>query len=344
MRAIVLFSGGLDSTLAARILQEQGIGIVGLNFVTPFHDNSQTAQKAADGIGIELVVHQTGDDYIQLVAKPRFGYGKAVNPCIDCRIEMCRVAKMLMAQREAVFTATGEIAGQRPNSQMQHQLNLIDRESGLDGFLLRPLSAQVLSPTKTETNGIVDRRKLFGYTGRGRGRLIALAHRLGIKKIPQPSTGCFLCEKSYAPKVFDLFNHESNPTNWDAEILNAGRQVRISPTLKIVLSRNEEQGKRLEQLFDLPDARPAILMIPESFNGPTAMLIDNQFCEQINKQVDEQRVDRRIDDYFKLGGNLILQYTNPAKYNPQNAIVRIRFSAFNPSRENNPLIYSASLF
>ncbi|MDR0336061.1 MAG: hypothetical protein LBI18_03125, partial [Planctomycetaceae bacterium] len=306
MKAIVLFSGGLDSLLATRILQEQGIDVIGLNLVTPFHDHSESAQKAADALEIELIVYRTGNEYLERIAHPRFGYGKAANPCIDCRIEMCRIAKEQMEQHDADFVVSGDVVGQRPNNQMQHQLNLIQRESGLDGYLVRPLSAGIVTPTQPELQGWIDRKKLYNYTGRGRGRAVALAHRLGIKKIPPMSTGCFLCEKSYAPKVFDLFNHEPHPTNWDAEILNAGRQLRIAPKVKMVVGRNENHCKRLEELFIRPDARSSILLIPESFQGPTALLIGEE-----------------LQQYVELAGTLMLRYTNSNKYNTSTTTIRV---------------------
>ncbi len=316
MKAIVLFSGGLDSTLATRILQEQGIEVIGMNVVTPFHDATREAQRAADECGIELVIHRVGNDYMNLLAHPRWGYGKAVNPCVDCRIDMCRAAKKLMEEREAPFVATGELAGQRPNSQMQHQLNLIARESGLEGFLLRPLSATVLTPTQPEIQGMVDRSKLYGYTGRGRGRLIALAHRLGVQKIPQPSTGCFLCETSYSPRIRDLLRHESQPTIWDADALNAGRLVRVSHTVKAVIGRNQEHCNKIEALFSRPDARPAVLFVPDNFQGPSVLLIGPDY---------QTEPADRFHEYLKLGASLILRWTNPEKYDATNAVVCAHF-------------------
>ncbi len=283
-----------------------------MNVVTPFHDASTEARRAADECGIELVIHCVGDDYMNLVAHPRWGYGKAVNPCVDCRIDMCLAAKKLMEERGAAFVATGELTGQRPNSQMQHQLNLITREAGLEGLLLRPLSATVLTPTLPEIQGLVDRTKLYGYTGRGRGRLIALAHRLGLKKIPQPSTGCFLCETSYSPRLRDLFKYEPNPTLWDADALNAGRQVRITPAVKAVIGRNAEHCGRIESLFARPDARPAIMFIPETFQGPSVLLIGPR---------QETETAENFGDFLKLGGALVLRWTNPGKFDSENAAV-----------------------
>jgi len=315
MKCIILFSGGLDSMLAVKILQRQNFDVVGLNFVTPFHDSSADARQRTESLGIELVVHHSNDAYLSLIAHPQWGYGKAVNPCIDCRVEMCRVAKKLMEERGAAFVATGEIAGQRPNSQKQHQLRLIERASELDGLLLRPLSAGVLPPTKVELDGTVDRSKLHRYTGRGRGRLIALAHRYEIEKIPQPSTGCFLCEKSYAPRLLDLFQYEPNPTNWDADILNAGRQIRISPAVKCAIGRNEEHCDRLTALFERSDAKPSILFEPRSFNGPAVLLVGPSPATCSAEE---------FESFLRLGGSLILRYTNPTKYGIAPTI-RIRY-------------------
>lgn len=316
-KAIVLYSGGLDSMLATRILQRQGIDVVGLNFVTPFHDASASSGESANELGIELVVHRTGDDYMRLIANPRWGYGKAVNPCIDCRIEMLRVAKGLMEERDAEFVATGEVAGQRPNSQMQHQLNLISREAGLEGLLLRPLSAAVLTPTRPEITGIVDRKKLYGFTGRGRGRLISLAKDIGVPSLPQPSTGCFLCERSYAPRLIDLFKYEKHPTDWDACVLNEGRQLRISPTIKVVLGRNKEHCDRLAALAVRADARPSILFVPETFNGPTCLLIGPS---PENCSADE------FESMLNLGASLVLRFTNPDKFDPKTTAVKVLYA------------------
>lgn len=320
MKCIVLFSGGLDSMLATKVLQRQDFEVVGLNFVTPFHDSSEDSRKRAEELGIELVVYHSDDAYLQLVAHPRWGYGKAVNPCIDCRIEMCRVAKKLMEERGAAFVATGEIAGQRPNSQKQHQLNLIARASELDGLLLRPLSAGILEPTRVELDGTVDRSKLHRYTGRGRGRLIALAHRYGITKIPQPSTGCFLCEKSYAPRLLDLFKYEPNPTNWDADVLNAGRQFRLGPTVKCAMGRNEEHCDRLTALFERSDAKPSILFEPGNFFGPSILIVGPTLATGAETCSAEE-----FESFLRFGGSMILRYTNPAKYENVEPTVRVRY-------------------
>ncbi|MGL6225785.1 MAG: hypothetical protein ACRC10_04055 [Thermoguttaceae bacterium] len=310
-KAVVLFSGGLDSLLTVRLLQEQNIEVLGLNVVTPFFDGSPFAREKAASLDIPLFVHHCGPEYLKMVASPRFGYGKALNPCLDCRVLMCRAAKQLMDAENAQFVATGEVAGQRPNSQKQHQLSLISRESGLCGFLLRPLSAKVLSPTTPELEGWVDREKLHAYTGRGRIALIALARKLAVGKIPQPSTGCLLCEQSYAPRLRDLLKYGENLTNWDVDMLNNGRQIRITPEIKCVMGRNEEQCTRLQHAFSSPDRRTSFMLVPENFNGPTTLFIG----------VDENTSD--FDDWFNLAGSLTLRFTNSQKFDAQNVLVQL---------------------
>ena len=326
-KAIVLFSGGLDSLLTVRILQQQGIEVVALHIVTPFHDVSEHAQARAEQLGIKFVLRRTEDDYLKIIAAPRYGYGKALNPCIDCRIEMCRFARQLMETEGADFVATGEIAGQRPNSQKQHQLTLIARESGLGGKLLRPLSAKVLAPTVPENEGLIDRNQLYAFTGRGRIPLFSLARKLEVGKIPQPSTGCLLCEKSFAPRLEDLFKYCNDPIGWDIEVLGGGRQIRISPTIKCAMGRNEANCLHLQRLYELPNARPSIIVIPENFNGPTTLFVgprpEDYSLEEFGKILD-------------LAGALTLRFTNPNKYDSDNAIAIIRYGKEKYLRKIHP--------
>lgn len=300
--AIVLFSGGLDSQLALRVLQKHGVSLIALNIVTPFHDCSEDAVKRAESFGVPCVVHKLGDEYLKLVANPRFGYGKAVNPCIDCRILMCEIARDLMLKENADFVATGEIVGQRPNSQMMHQLSLIARESRLEGRLVRPLSARVLPPSVPELDGTLDRETLYAYSGRGRKRLLRMARQCKLEVSPQPSTGCLLCEKSFAPRVIDLLKHTESPTLWDVDLLRAGRQLRIDVLTKCVVARNKEHCDLLDALHKRTDARPSILCCPQNFNGPSALLVRDCFTEE------------ELGKYTEMGCSLALKHSNPEKY------------------------------
>lgn len=315
--AIVLFSGGLDSMLAVRVLQRQGIEVTAFNIRTPFHDCVEHSRAQAEHLGVPLVVHEMGDEYLELIRNSKFGYGKAVNPCIDCRIAMCIRAKEYMEATGADFVATGEIVGQRPNSQKMHQLTLISRESGLGGKLVRPLSARVLEPSIPETEDILDREKLHSYTGRGRQRLIRLGRTYEIGKPPQPSTGCLLCEKSFAPRVIDLLKYGGDLRAWDAAALNAGRQLRIDETTKCVIARNVEHCQKIENLFARADARPSILYIPDNFNGPSVVLIGPD---------REKLTAEEFARYLALGGSLVLRFSNPAKYDPENALVKVFYN------------------
>ena len=308
--AIVLFSGGLDSLLTTRILQEQGIKVIGLYVATPFQDESESARGWAEKFGIELVVQKMGDDYVKMLVHPRWGVGKGMNPCIDCRIAMCRAAARLMEERGADFVATGEIAGQRPNSQKLHQLNLISKECGLRGRLLRPLTAKTLAPTEMEETEMVDREKLYSYTGRSRGRLIRRAKdTFGIRPIPQPSTGCLLAEKSFAPRIRDLVAHKPEPTLWDMEILPVGRHIRIDGHTKAIVSRREEDGKRLVAMFARADRSPSLLMTPENFFGTTALIVSDTL-----PTIPGQPENREVGRCTRLAGGLLIRFTNARKF------------------------------
>lgn len=306
--AIVLFSGGLDSLLTVRILQEQNIRVTGLHIVTPFQDGSQEATLRAKELGIELVTRSLGDDYLAMLVQPRWGVGKGINPCIDCRIAMLREAKALMEELQADFVATGEVSGQRPNSQMMHQLNLITRESGLGKKLVRPLSAKVLPASEAEENGLIDRDRLFACTGRGRGGLIVLGRRrFGLEKIPQPSTGCLLSEKSFAPRVKDLLAHKSRPTPWDAKLLPIGRHFRIDPETKAVVARRRADCDALIALFADPARSRSFLLVPENFNGPATMIVKEEKIDEM------ENADFPDSSLLELAGGLVLRFDKPEK-------------------------------
>ena len=301
-KAIVLFSGGLDSLLTTRVLQAQGIEVIGLHLGTPFQEPSPQAAVWAEKFGIEMVTRRFGAEYLKMLAHPQWGYGKALNPCIDCRIMMLQAAAELMREKNADFVATGEVAGQRPNSQKLHQLELISRKSGLGGKLLRPLSAKTLPPTEMEESGLVDRDQLFSYTGRSRSQLIRRAKtQFGIHPIPQPSTGCLLAEKSFAPRIRDLLKRNPEPSLWDAQALLFGRHLWLDERIKAIVSRRESDGKRTVAHFKREDRSPSFLMTPENFMGPSVLIIASPGSAPFT------------DDDYALAGSLMLRYTNPEK-------------------------------
>jgi tRNA(Ile)-lysidine synthase TilS/MesJ len=272
-RAVALFSGGLDSTLAVRIVAEQGFAVHALHVRTLSDGAGNQAEEAAASLGIALTVLPVGDDYLDLVRRPRFGYGRGMNPCIDCRIYMCRMAKRLMEELGAEMVVSGEVLGQRPMSQRRQDLLAIAKHSGLGNRLLRPLSAQLLPPTLPETVGLVDRARLYGFTGTGRRKLIELARRLGIREIPGPSGGCILADRSTAARVRDLLRYRPDASRWDFELARGGRHFRYSEATKIVLSRRAAEDTWLQAVARQGHPATTAILVPENFPGPSALLV-----------------------------------------------------------------------
>lgn len=272
-RCIVLFSGGLDSMLAVRILQEQGVEVEAVNFKTVFTCCQDQAGQAAHRLGVKLTVVGQDDDYLDLVRRPRWGYGRGANPCVDCRIYMFDRALRYMERLGGDFLASGEVLGQRPMSQKRRDLDVIAYHSRSEELLLRPLSAKLLPPTKPEREGWVDRRRLYGIQGRSRKQLIALAKQFGIDEIPNPSTGCALTEKAFSRKVFDLIEFDDAAARWDFDLLKTGRHFRMDGLTKIVVGRSAEENAALRYLHESPDARSEALLQPNGFPGPTVLVI-----------------------------------------------------------------------
>ncbi|MFH1470890.1 MAG: 7-cyano-7-deazaguanine synthase [Candidatus Micrarchaeota archaeon] len=250
VKAIGMFSGGLDSSVAIRVIREQGIEVIALHFESPFcacQDKGCTVKEVARELGVQLKLVPEGMDFVNVVRKPKHGYGSAINPCIDCRIRRLRQAKKIARKIGADFIFTGEVLGQRPMSQHSRAMKTIEREAGLEGKLLRPLSAKLMPETEAEKKGFVDRGKLLSISGRRRVEQAALAKKYGITKNSSPGGGCPLTEKDFAAKLRDLFCHKKRIDVQDVVILRYGRHFRIGKN-KIVVGRNKRDNEMILML------------------------------------------------------------------------------------------------
>jgi len=273
-KAILLLSGGLDSTLAGKMLVDLGISVEAINFVSPFCNCSpktlgcSAAKKAAEQLGIPVKVFSTGDEYIEIIKHPRFKRGSGMNPCLDCRIFIFSRAKKYMEDTGADFIVTGEVLGERPMSQHRGAMELIERESGLDGLILRPLSAQLFPPTKAELENLVDRDKLLGIQGRCRKPQIELAAKIGIDDFLCPAGGCLLTDLEFAARLRELLKHKPDFGMNDLKLLKVGRHFRLPSGSKAVVGRDEMENCILEKLGQDDDK----LLLPLSNTGPSVLV------------------------------------------------------------------------
>jgi tRNA-specific 2-thiouridylase len=274
MKAIALLSGGLDSTLAARVLLEQGIELEALNFITVFcncthrDESCLASQKAVATLGIPLKVMNVSEEYLDVVKHPEHGYGSNMNPCIDCRIFMLKKAKAYMEERGASFIVTGEVLGQRPMSQRKEAMALIDRKAGLEGLILRPLSAHLLRMTIPEREGWVDRKKLLAIQGRSRKPQMKLAEAFGIRDYPCPAGGCLLTDPQFSKRMKDLLTYQADFGLNDVHLLKVGRHFRLSPQVKLVVGRNEEENQRIKTFAREDDGLLKVVHYP----GPLTLM------------------------------------------------------------------------
>jgi hypothetical protein len=262
----------LDSTLAVKLILDQGIEVEALNFVTPFctcnRQGRCEAKHVAEEFGIPWKTIAVTEAFFQVIKEPKYGYGSGMNPCLDCRILMFSRARERMEEIGAAFVFTGEVLGQRPMSQHRQAMRIIDRESGLEGRLLRPLSARLLEPTLPEKEGLVDREKLMAIQGRSRKPQMALAEEYGIADYPCPAGGCRLTEPGFARRMRDLVRFRPDFNLNDVNLLKVGRHFRLSPGAKAVVGRDEEENHRLQHLARQGD----LLFEVKSCGSPITLL------------------------------------------------------------------------
>jgi len=268
MKALCVFSGGLDSMLAAELIRAQGINVLALFFETPFF-TSEKARESAQSMGLPFKVVDITKRHLDVVKSPKHGYGGNMNPCIDCHALMFKIAGEILKKEGAEFVLTGEVMGQRPMSQNKKSLALIASESGIDGLLLRPLSAKRLPVTIPEEKGWVKRELLMGFEGRSRKPQMELAQALNIKGYPSPAGGCLLTEEVFSRRLKDLFSSQSDPDLREIELLKVGRHFRISPHTKIVVGRNKSENEEIHAL----SGKKNFVLTSASVPGPTVLFL-----------------------------------------------------------------------
>jgi len=316
-RCVHLFSGGLDSIVSLRLLESLGVEVLPVTYYSVFFPPRRAGARA----GVEPVRIDLTERMIEVVKAPRHGYGSAMNPCMDCRITMLREAGRMMRETGADFVSTGEVAGQRPMTQFIHLLPLTEREAGLEGLVLRPLSAKLLKPTIPETSGVVDRERLLDIRGRSRRRQIALAEEFGIKDAPQPAGGCRLTDANYAKRV-KLLLRDGYSSSAEFELLACGRFFRLSGKARLIVGRCEEENGRLDA------GRPtaALRIEPVSVVGPVALMFGPQTSEALAtaleivtrysdaKEGEEVTLELRRGDETPRLAHVIKRVFDPAAY------------------------------
>lgn len=272
-KCVLLFSGGLDSFIAYHLLREQGIDITLLSFSSPFF----ALKEERFPLGSNLYKVRLREDYLKIIKNPKYGYGKNLNPCIDCRIFMLKEAKRVMGRISAEFVVTGEVLGQRPMSQRRYTFNLIEKEAGLKGLILRPLSAKLLKETVPEKEGTVCRDKLLSIQGRPRKEQIALSEKYGIKNYLTPAGGCLLTDSNFCRKLKNLMESSLPLSLETLSFLKLGRYFSLSDKCKFIVSRNEGEGIKLRKMAQKKFA----YIEPVDKPGPFGVILSENLPEDL---------------------------------------------------------------
>ncbi len=321
VKALSLFSGGLDSICATRLVMEQGIEVLAVKFVSPFfgydilRDPEGYRRSIREKYGIEATVYDISEEYLHMLRSPAHGFGKYFNPCIDCKIFMLERARAMLDEVGASFLITGEVLGQRPMSQRRDTLNVIERDSATRSLLLRPLSAKLMNPTEAELRGWVDRERLLDFSGRGRSRQIALAKTFGITDFPSPAGGCILADPILSTRIARVYRNDfvvtqQNMNLADILLMLIGRQFLLPNRGWLVLGRDEKENNRLEELMEGGD----IKLFIEERPGPVALL------RRAAELYDSQQ--GRADDLGAAAG-LVTRYAKKSGGRPRGGTVVI---------------------
>jgi tRNA U34 2-thiouridine synthase MnmA/TrmU len=249
IKALGLCSGGLDSILSALVLRDQGIDVTWICFETPFF-SSESAKKAASMTGIELITLDITEQYMEMMQNPRAGFGKNMNPCMDCHALMFSTAGRLVENGNFHFLFSGEVLGQRPKSQNRNSLRYVEKNSGLEGLILRPLSAKLLNETLVEKQGLVQREKLLDISGRSRKIQTELAKKFGITDYPSPAGGCLLTDRAFSTRLKDLMYVQKNFEKRELFFLKYGRHFRLDKRTKVIVGRSRAENIKLGKIAD----------------------------------------------------------------------------------------------
>ncbi len=304
-KVVALLSGGLDSQLAVQMMQKQGFEVSAVAIKTPFCDFDCgrgcgfEIRERADTLGINLKTVYLGDEYIEMLKNPKHGFGSGMNPCIDCRAMMFDAAKKQMDEIGAEFIISGEVLGQRPMSQHGPALRTIEKESNLEGIIVRPLSGALLPKTEPEKNGLIKRENLGMIRGRSRKPQLELAKKFGIEDPPNAGGGCLLTDPAFSLRAKDLFKHTETPTTNDIDLLKVGRHFRFDQKIKFVVGRNKEENEIIKSLALSND----ILFEARDHMGPISILRGDD-----------------LDGFEKFAAEITLRYSDAQK-NEQSVVI-----------------------
>lgn len=310
-KALAMISGGLDSILAAKLIKEQGVEVIGICFRSYFF-NEENAKRMAQQIGIKLEVIDFSKEHFEMVKSPKYGWGKNMNPCIDCHSMMMRYSGELLEKFNADFIITGEVLNQRPMSQNRSALDVVKKQSGFSDKILRPLCAKNLKETQMETKGLVDREKLLDISGRNRKPQMELAKKWGIKDYPSPAGGCKLTEPKYSIRLKEILERKEEVTEKDIHLLKYGRHFISNNNVKIIVSRTAEEGEKIKEVLNRNDMmflaskfKGAMVIIPEG-NSPTDddLTLACRLTVRYSKGKDEELVEVKYG-YFSTEFNKI---------------------------------------
>ncbi|MCK4666104.1 hypothetical protein KAU33_05120 [Candidatus Dependentiae bacterium] len=300
-KALVLLSGGLDSLLAYKIIENEGIDVLGLHYINPIATrHPEQAEEIFQKNNLKYIQISNFIDFLEILKTPKFGFGKNLNPCIDCRLLNIRLAVEEMNDRHFDFLVTGEVQGQRPKSQLRNALDIIESASGIKGLLLRPLSAKILPPTVPELKGWVNRENLYGIQGRSRAIQMEITKKFNITEYASPGGGCPLTAKEYSKKMKDLLDYDLLTAD-QVGLLNIGRHFRLNDNIKFIIGRNNEDNLKL---LKISETFNCIIIDEKTVSGPVSVLLGNPDDNDLRLPM------RVVASYTKVSGEIIMKWRN----------------------------------